>query len=85
MRDKMNFKVEHSNEEVWWNFFLFIERIGVTLTDKIIQVSGAQFHTTSSVHCTVCSPPKPSLLPSLSSYTPPPPLRPAVTTLVSRP
>ena len=44
-------------------FFLFIEFIGVTLVNKIIQVSGTRFHNTSSVHCIVCSPPKSSLLP----------------------
>ena len=42
-------------------FFLFIEFIGVTLVNKVIQVAGAQFHNTSSVPCTVCSPPKPGL------------------------
>ena len=31
--------------------FLFIEFIGVTLVNGIIQISGAQFHKTSSVHC----------------------------------
>ena len=45
-----------------------IEFVGVTLVNKIIQVSGAQFYNTSSVHCTVCSPlpphPKSSLCPS---------------------
>ena len=30
-------------------FFLFIEFIGMTLVNKIIQVSGTQFHNTSSV------------------------------------
>ena len=38
--------------------FLFIEFIGVTLVNKIIQVSGAQFYNTSSVHCIVCSSPQ---------------------------
>ena len=37
-------------------FFLFIEFIGLTLANNIIQVSGAQFHTTSSVHCIVYHP-----------------------------
>ena len=27
-----------------------------------MQVSGAQFHNTSPVHCTVCSPPKQALI-----------------------
>ena len=31
-------------------FFIFIEPIGVTLVNKIVQVSGAQLHNTSSVH-----------------------------------
>ena len=39
-------------------FFLFFGFIGVTLANKIIQVSGAQFHNTSSVHCMACSPPQ---------------------------
>ncbi|KAF6125190.1 hypothetical protein HJG60_009715 [Phyllostomus discolor] len=60
-------------------FFLFIEFIGVTLVNKMIQVSGAQFHSTSSVHCVVCSPPQvrsPSITihpPKLSSTSPWPP------------
>ena len=36
----------------------------MTLVNKIIQVSGAQFHNTSSVHYIVCSPTQWSLLPS---------------------
>ena len=36
-------------------FFLFIECIGVILTNKVIQVSGTQLHNTS-VHCVECSP-----------------------------
>ena len=39
-------------------FFLFIEFIGVTLVNKIIQVSGAQFYNISFVQSTVCSPPQ---------------------------
>ena len=39
-------------------FFLFIEFIGVTLVNKITQVSGAQFYNTSPVHCIVCLPPQ---------------------------
>ena len=39
-------------------FFLFIEFIGVTLVNKIIQVSDTQFYNTSSVHGIVCSPPQ---------------------------
>ena len=37
--------------------FIFIEFIGVTLVNKILQVSGVQFYNTSPVYCTVCSPP----------------------------
>ena len=37
-------------------FFFF--SIGVTLVNKIVQVSGAQLHNTSPVYCIVCSPPK---------------------------
>ena len=36
----------------------FIEFIGVTLVNTIMQVSGVQFYNTSSVYCTVCSPPQ---------------------------
>ena len=39
------------------NFFLCCEFIEVTLVNKVIQVSGAQFNNTSSVHCVVYSPP----------------------------
>ena len=39
-------------------FFCYIELIGVTLVNKIIQVSVVQFYNTSSVHCIVCSPPQ---------------------------
>ena len=35
-----------------------LEFIGVTLVSKIIQVSGVRFYHTSSVYCTVCSPPQ---------------------------
>ena len=35
----------------------FIEFIGMTLVNKIIQVSGIQLCITSSVYCIVCSPP----------------------------
>ena len=70
-------------------FFLFIVFIGVTLAYKIIQVSGAQFYSTSSVHRNVCSPPRSSPLPShfIPLYTPAPPLplTPAITTLLSMP
>ena len=48
---------------IYFNCFLFIEFIGMTLVNKIIQVSGAQFHNTSSVYCIACLPPKSSLLP----------------------
>ena len=70
------------------HFFLFIEFIAVKLVNKIIYLSGAQFHNTSSVYCLVCSPPKSSLHPStfiLPEPLPPPsislPL--AITTLLS--
>ena len=48
---------------------LCIEFIGVTLVNKIIQVSDAQFYNTSAVHCIVCSPPE---VMSLSITTDPP-------------
>ena len=35
---------------------LFIEFIGLTLVNKIIEISGVQFYNTSSVHCTAYSP-----------------------------
>ena len=38
--------------------FPFIEFIEVTLVNKIIQVLGAQFYSTSSVHCIVHFPPQ---------------------------
>ena len=62
-------------------FFLFIEFIGVTLVNTIIQVSAAQFYSTSSVHCTVCSSP-PVKSPSITIY-PPSPLPLAIITLLS--
>ena len=37
----------------YFYFFLFIEFIGVTLINKIIQVSGTQFLNTTSVHCII--------------------------------
>ena len=42
----------------FFSFFFLIGFIMVTLVNKIIRVSGAQFHNTSSVHCIVCSPPQ---------------------------
>ena len=39
-------------------FFLFTEFVGVTVVNKIILASGAQFYNTSFVHCIVCSPPQ---------------------------
>lgn len=59
------------------SFFLFIKYIGVTLVNKWIQVTGAQFYM-SSVHCIVYSPPQvtsPSIficphLPSSTSLAP---------------
>ena len=68
-------------------FFLFIAFLRVTLVNKIIQVSGAQFHNTSPVHCIVCAPPRVRSLSPFSLLYPPPlfptslPL--AVTTLLS--
>ena len=56
-------------------FFLFIGCIGVTLVNTVIQVSGAQSHSTSSVHCAVCSLPKSGVRPS--PFTPPCPAPPA--------
>ena len=54
-----------------FNFIIlfFIECFGVTLVNKILQVSSARFHNTSSAHCTVCSPLSVSLHPS--PFTPP--------------
>ena len=49
--------------------FLFTEFVGVTLVNKILQVSGAQFYNTSSVYCTVCSPPQ-VRPPSTTTYPP---------------
>ena len=37
--------------------FFLIEFIGVTLLNKIIQVSDIQFYDLSSIHCIGCSPP----------------------------
>ena len=52
-------------------FFLFIEFIGVTVVTKIIQISGAQLHSTSCVHFIVCSSPQVKS-PSVTIYMPPP-------------
>ena len=53
-------------------FFLFIEFIRMTMFNKIIQISGAQFHSPSSVvHCIVCSPPQVKS-PSITIYPPHP-------------
>ena len=43
---------------IFFQFFIFIEFIGVALVSKIIQVSVVQLHNTSSVYCTVQSPPQ---------------------------
>ena len=65
----------------YFPFLVFIECIGMTLGNKIIQVSGAKFYPTSSVHHTVCSPPQvkspsitlyPSIPSSTSPHLPPP-------------
>nr|KAF6374287.1 hypothetical protein mPipKuh1_009510 [Pipistrellus kuhlii] len=50
-------------------FFLFIKFIGLTLVNKITWVSGAQLHSTSSVHCVVCSPLQVKSL-SITTYCP---------------
>ena len=50
-------------------FFLFIKFIGMTLVSKIMQVSGAEFHSTSSIYCIVCSPPQINS-PSITIYPP---------------
>ena len=50
-----------------WEYF-FIEFIGVTLVNKIIQVSDVQVYNASSVYCIVCSPPKSS--PHSSPFVP---------------
>ena len=65
--------------------FFLLNLLGVTLVDKITQVSGAQFHNTSSVPRTVCSPPQVTS-PSITVYprmpsSPPPAL--AISTLLS--
>ena len=39
------------------SLFFLLKLIGVTLVDKIIQVSSVQFYDTSSVHLIVCPPP----------------------------
>ena len=65
-----------------------IECIGVTLVNKIIQVSGVSFSNTSSVYCIVCSPLKVKF-PSITIYAPFPlsylrlPPTPPITTLLS--
>ena len=38
--------------------FIFSEFIGVTLVNKIMQVSGVQSSNMSSIYCIVCSPPQ---------------------------
>ena len=45
-------------EEIHLGDFLFIEFVGVTLVNKILQASGAQFYHTWSVQCIACSPPQ---------------------------
>ena len=53
-------------------FFLFIEYIRVTLVNKIIQVSDAQLHNTSSVHyCVLTTPNQVSVHHRLSPPYPP--------------
>ena len=59
------------------HIFYFIECMGVTLVNKIIQVSGVQFYDTSSVCCVVFSTPVKS--PPIPSSTCPAPF-PFVTT-----
>ena len=67
---------------------IFIRLIEVTLVNKIMKLSGVQVYNTSSVYCTVCSPPKSHTLPSpflpLYPHLPPLPSFPLVaTTLLS--
>ena len=50
-------------------FYFLIEFMGVTLVNKIRQLSGAHFHNTSSVHCIVCSPPQVKS-PTITIYPP---------------
>ena len=53
-----------------FNFKLFfITPIGVTVANKIKEVSGILFYNTSSVYCTVCSPPQVKS-PSITIYSP---------------
>ena len=74
------------------SFPLFIELIVVTLGNKIIQVSGAQFYNTSFVHCIMHSPPKvkslfiiiyPCIYPHMPFSTYSAPFSMAITTLLS--
>ena len=72
--------------EVTFYFYLFkkcfVEFIGVTLVNKIIYASGAQFYNASSVYCIVVHHPKSSLHPS--PFTPLyPPLPPSTPRLPS--
>ena len=52
-----------------FTFFLFIEFVRVTIVNKILQVSSAQFYNTSSVHSMVYSPPSVKS-PSITIYPP---------------
>ena len=67
---QISFHVSHNPYRLSYLFFSFcssdwiilffplsIQFIGVTLFNKSIRVSSAQFYNTLSVHCTVCSPP----------------------------
>ena len=74
-------KKQSNNSQDHVLFPLSIELIEVTLVNNIVQISGAEFHSTSSVHCIVCSPPQvksPSIIiyPHLpfSIYPQPPPI-----------
>ena len=51
-------------------YFLKIEFIGVTLVNKIVWVSGAQFYNASSVYFIVCLPPQVKSF-SISIHPPP--------------
>ena len=73
-----NFLIQLWGHTVFVLFSIFIEFIGVTLVNKIIQVSGVQFYNTLSVYCIGHSTPRSSLFPSpftptLPSTSPSPP------------
>ena len=59
---------EHSYSNSYM-LFIFIEFIGVTLANKILQASRVQFYNSSPVYCIVCSPLKVQS-PSITIYPP---------------